>query len=145
MEERSRSKRRAFLEREKISRKSLNGKLTQPSEERERLSKNCVKLRLKSRQEIWKNADTVFQEIKQEFESQRFQLHQASRWADQARRDKISLYGELELRNMLFQEDHARDCQEIEVLRRICCEDKIEQDKQELMNCVCIKRGIVRL
>ena len=37
---------------------------------------------------------------------------------------KISLYGELELGNRLFQEDHARDCQEIEELRRICCEDK---------------------
>ena len=33
--ERSRSKRGAFLEREKISRKSLNGKSTRPSEERE--------------------------------------------------------------------------------------------------------------
>ena len=107
--------------REKISRKSLNGKLTQPSEERERLSKNCVKVRLKSRQEIGKNADTVFQEIKQELESQRFQLHQASRWADQAHRDKFSLKGEL--RNRLFQEDHARDCQDIEELRRICCEE----------------------
>ena len=35
----------------------------------------------------------------------------------------MRLYGELELRNMLFQEDHARDCQEIEELRRICCEE----------------------
>ena len=33
---------------------------------------------------------------------------------------KISLCGELELRNRLFQENHARDCQEIEELRRIC-------------------------
>ena len=30
------------------------------------------------------NSDIAFQEINQEFESQRFQLHQASRWADQA-------------------------------------------------------------
>ena len=67
--------------------------------------------------------DIAFQEINQEFESQRFQQHQASRWADQAQRDKISLYGELELRNKLFQENHARDCQEIEELRRICCEE----------------------
>ena len=57
--------------------------------------------------------DFAFQEINEEFESQRFQLHQASQWADQAQRDKISLCGELELRNRLFQEDHARDCQEI--------------------------------
>ena len=38
-------------------------------------------------------------------------------------RDKISLYGELELRNRLFQENRARDCQEIEELRSICCEE----------------------
>ena len=61
-----------------------------------------------------RNSDIAFQEINQEFEPQRFQQHQASRWADQAQRDKISLYGEFELRNRLFQENHARDCQEIE-------------------------------
>ena len=66
---------------------------------------------------------SLFKRSMQEFESQRFQLHQASRWADQAQRDKISWYGELELRNRLFQEDHARECQEIEELRRICCEE----------------------
>ena len=54
-----------------------------------------------------RNSDIAFHEINQEVESQRFQLHRASRWADQAQRGKISLYGEL--RNMLFQEDHARD------------------------------------
>ena len=71
-----------------------------------------------------KNLDIALREINQEFESQRFQLQQANRWADQAQRDKISLYGELELRNRVFQEYHVRDCQEIEELRRICCEEK---------------------
>ena len=65
-----------------------------------------------------KNSDFVLQEINQEFESQRFQLHQASRWADQAQRDR-----EKELKNRLFQENHARDCQEFEELRSICCEE----------------------
>ena len=37
-----------------------------------------------------RNSETAFREINQEFESQRFQSHQASRWADQAQRDKIS-------------------------------------------------------
>ena len=60
-----------------------------------------------------RSSDFSFEEISQEFESQRFQLHQASRWADQAQRDKISLYGEMEVRNRLFKEDQARDCQEI--------------------------------
>ena len=65
------------------------------------------------------NSDIVLYEVTQEFEYQRLHLHQACRWADQAQRDKICLYGELEFRNRLFQEDHARDCQEIEELRRI--------------------------
>ena len=70
-----------------------------------------------------RNSDIAFQEINQELESQRFQVHQASRWADQAQRSKISLYGQLELRNRLCQQNHATDCQEIEDLRRICCEE----------------------
>ena len=36
---------------------------------------------------------------------------------------KINLCGELEMRNRLFQESCAKDCQEIEELRRICCEE----------------------
>ena len=36
---------------------------------------------------------------------------------------KISLCGELEMKNRLFQENQAKDCQEIEELRRICCEE----------------------
>ena len=70
-----------------------------------------------------KNTNFAFQGISQEFESQRFQPHQASRWADQAQRDKISLYEKFELRSRLFRENHARDCQEIEELRSICCEE----------------------
>ena len=38
-------------------------------------------------------------------------------------RERIRLCGELELRNRLFQENHARDCQEIEELSRFCCEE----------------------
>ena len=69
-------------------------------------------------------------EVKQEFEFQRFQLQQASRWTDQAQRDKISLYGD-ELRNRLFQESQATYCQEIEELRRFCFEetDRARQSK----------------
>ena len=39
------------------------------------------------------------------------------------RETKISLYGELEMRNRLFRENQAKDCQEIEELRRTCCEE----------------------
>ena len=45
-----------------------------------------------------RKSDIALQEINQEFKTQRVQLHQASRWADQAQRDKISLCGELQLR-----------------------------------------------
>ena len=50
-----------------------------------------------------RNRDQSFQEI-----NQRCQLHHASRWADQAQRDKISLYGKLEFSNRPFQESPAR-------------------------------------
>ena len=73
------------------------------------------------------NLDHAFRETNQEFESQRFHLHQASQQADQAQRQKISLYGGLELRNRLFQENHGKVNQEIE--ERICCEE-IEQTRQ---------------
>ena len=41
-----------------------------------------------------RNWDIALCEINQEFEPQRLQLRQASQSADQAQRDKISLYGE---------------------------------------------------
>ena len=53
----------------------------------------------------------------------RLQLQQADQWSDQAQRDKISLHGELELRNRIFRENQGKDCQDIEELRRICCEE----------------------
>ena len=67
-------------------------------------------------------------EITQEFESQRLQLQQRNQLADQAQRDKVSLYGELEMRNRLFREHQAKDCQDSENLRRIWCE-KLLQSK----------------
>ena len=36
------------------------------------------------------------------------------------------------MRNWLFQKDHSRDCQEIEELRRICCEETDQARKQDL-------------
>ena len=90
----------------------------------------------------WKkrNSDFTFQEINQEFESQRFQLHQVSRWTDQTQRDKISLYGELELRNTHLPRNHVRITQELKTWEVFVTKKQIEQDKQELMNYLCIKR-----
>ena len=36
-----------------------------------------------------RNSEFASRGINQEFDSQQFQLHQASRWADQAQRDKL--------------------------------------------------------
>ena len=70
-----------------------------------------------------RNSDIALHEINQEFESQRLQLQQANHWDDQAQGEKISLCGELEVRNRLFRENRAKDCQDIEELRRICFEE----------------------
>ena len=62
-------------------------------------------------------------EINQEFESERLQLQQTNQRPDQAQRNKISLYGGYAMRKRLFQEHQAKDCQEIDELRIICCEE----------------------
>ena len=109
----------------KISTKSLSGKLNWPSEEREWLSKKCMKLRQKWRPNIWekKNSDVAFHEINQEFESQRQQPQQANQWADQAQREKISLCRDFEILNRLCRENRAKDSPKIGELRTICCEE----------------------
>ena len=72
-----------------------------PCEEKNWLSKGCTKLKQTWKSNIGKreNTDIALHEINQEFESQRLQLQQANQGADQARRHKISLYGELEMKN----------------------------------------------
>ena len=42
-------------------------------------------------------------------------------------KEKISLCGELEMKNSFFQENHTKTCQAIGDLRRICCEYKSSQ------------------
>ena len=61
-----------------------------------------------------RNYDIALCGVNQEFEPQRSQQQQASQWADQAQRDKGSLNGALEMKNRLFRENQAKDCQEIE-------------------------------
>ena len=70
-----------------------------------------------------KSSDMALHETNRELESQNMELYQANQWTDQAPREKINSSRELEMRNRLFQESRARDCQEIEELRRICCEE----------------------
>ena len=62
--------------------------------------------------------DMALCESNLEIESQRLELNQAYQWADQAQGERISLCGDWEMRNRLFNGSRARDCQEIEELRR---------------------------
>ena len=68
-------------------------------------------------------SDIAIYETNRDLESQRLELCQTNQWADEDQREKINFCGELEMRNRLFQESRARNCQEIEELRRICCEE----------------------
>ena len=106
--------------REIISKISLNGKLTRPYEVRELLSNRIMKLRLTWRSNIGKREIRMwlFMSLIRSLNLNDFSYNRRIRL-----KDKISLYGELELRIRLFQENHARDCQEIKELRRICCEE----------------------
>ena len=98
--------------------------LGQPRWERERLSKHCTKLRLGLRREIGKGEILILL-FRRSVKNLNLNDFSCIKQVDgQIRlRDKISWYGELELRTRLFRENHARDCQEIEELRRICCEE----------------------
>ena len=68
-----------------------------------------------------RNSDFALFETNQQLESQRLALHQANQWADQAQMENHRIFEELTMKSNLYQENHARNCQEIEELRRICC------------------------
>ena len=101
-----------------ISTNSLNGKLILASQDREWLSKTCMKLEQKLMRGIGKREilTSIFKRSIRSLNLNDFsyiqQVDGQIRLRDQG--DKVSLYGELELRSRLFQEDYARDCQEIE-------------------------------
>ena len=59
-------------------------------------------------------------------------MQQASRCADHAHRERISLCSELERKNRLHQESYARSCQEIEELKRRCYEEENEVIQHKL-------------
>ena len=76
-----------------------------------------------------RHSDIALYQTNQQLEAQSLELYQASRWADQAQRENSRSFGELSTQNRIYQEHHARDCQEIEELRRTCCEqaDRVRQ------------------
>ena len=97
--------------------------MKRPCEVKKKLTRDYTVLRPDVEVKHWeeRNSDIALFEINQEFESQRLQQQQANQWADE--REKINLFGELEMRNRHFRENQATYCQEIEELRRICWEE----------------------
>ena len=70
-----------------------------------------------------RNSDIAVHEMNQEFESQRFQQHQASRWADQAQRDKNQIVWRIGIEKLALPRKSfkglARNCRnEKNLLRR---------------------------
>ena len=117
-----------------------------PCEEKNWFSQDYTKLRQTWRSNIGKRETRILlalYEINQAFESPRLQAQQANQWADQAQRDEIILYGELEMMNRLFREHQAKYCQEIEVLRKTCCEEAGRARQARIDELYCIKRGIL--
>ena len=68
-----------------------------------------------------RNTDDAIYETGRHLESQRTKLYRVNQLTDHTRREKSWLFDDLEMRNKACQEDRARDYQEIEGLRRICC------------------------
>ena len=79
-----------------------------------------------------RNSEYALIESQRELESQRLQLLEANQWADQAQRERIHLCSELEMKNRLHQECHARSCQEIEELKRSCFKEENEVTQQKM-------------
>ena len=72
-----------------------------------------------------RNSDIALYETNQLLESQRLELYQANGWADQAQKEN----SRFEWRADICPEHHARDGQEIEQIRSICCKqaDRVRQ------------------
>ena len=85
-----------------------------------------------------KSSGVAFHETR-ENESQRLQVHHANLWSDGAWRDRIHLCGELEKRNKLFRESRTKDCQEIQELRRRCCEES-DRARQAKLDEWCVQQ-----
>ena len=77
------------------------------------------------------NSEFAPYESQRELESQRHQWRQASQWADQAQRDRISLCGELELKNRLYQENYTKCRQEFQELTQHRLEEHSVQQKRD--------------
>ena len=73
----------------------------------------------------WERRNSFFalNETNQQLESKRLELYHADQWAYQAHMEDNRLFGEVTTKNRTYQECHAKDCQQIEELRRVYCQE----------------------
>ena len=103
-----------------MSTPTWSGKLNCLFKENAKLRKDYLRLRQKWTQEIG-NEEMLILPSTKPIENSNLKDWSCIRRADQAQREKINLCGELEMRNRLFQESRARNCQKIEEL--LCCKE----------------------
>ena len=104
---------------------SWSGKLNEPLEEKSQLRKDFPKLKQKWRSKIGKREILILLLLRL-IKSSNPNDYSCNRRIDGLIRPKErskNLRGELEMTNGLFRENRANDCQAIEELRRICCEE----------------------
>ena len=90
---------------------------------------------------VKRNSDIPLYEVNQELESQRSKLQQRNQSADHVHRGKTRRYGELQVKKRFCRKNHAKDCQEIEESRTICCEEADWTRQAKIMNCPRTKKS----
>ena len=94
---------------------------------------------MESRRWEQKDSEVALCESRRELESQRLQLHQVHQWADQARREKINLCGELVKKATQGLRKKLKTSEELDAKRQF------ESDNEGSKNGLCNKRGILIL
>ena len=117
-----------------IAENTLNEELNKLFLVKIQFRENSSRLSTTWRSRIWNEEiqNTYYLESQRELESQEQQLLMGSQWADQAQRERIHLCSELEMKNRLHRDCYARSCQEIEELKRRCCEEETEVTQQRM-------------
>ena len=80
-------------------------------------------------------------ETRQQHESQRRELLQASQWADQAQRERMNLCGELERRNRLHHESQVKT-KRSKNYEQFAMKKQLKFEDHNLKNCLCNKKEI---
>ena len=132
---------------QRISRKSLFGKLTRPSEEREWLSEDWLKLRLKLRQEVGRREilTSLFKRSIKNLNLNDFRYIKQVDGQIKLREVKLACMDNWNWEIGSAKKIMQQIGKKLKNWEEFVAKKVTEQDKQELMNCLCIKRWILRL